>query len=279
MNGKLILTMLFVLLLILAAIDLPDVPSKSLQEQLQELYNAKDRDSLRWHIRKAKIVGDKEVTLSGLHKCPPDIQSLDDALNDLSVILAKPVERVVETDEMIGLITWYKFKVIDDLSSIRVTKRDTQGCSTCNHSSNESDHFPASLLPLEADEILVFHVGGDLIADGIRVNQPSTILFDFSTGSKTDNALNKKDLSQVPEENLSHEYLSNTEPFLLFLSLPKASRVGALVLLERGIYSYSSEAGFKAVDASDGYNPIKIQLESLKLNSLEKLNAYTQQMK
>jgi len=206
---------------------------------------------------------------------------LNDALADLSVILAKPVEKLVETDDLVGLITWYKFKVIDDLSSVRVARRNQQDqreCSTCNHSSNVTDHLPAYLLPLEADEILVPHIGGDLIVDGVRVNQPPTIMFDFSTNSKI-SIFNKKDISRVPKENLSHEYLSNIEPFLLFLSLPDTSGIGSQVLFERGIYSYSLKGGFESIDPNDTHNFIKVQLENLHLNSLEGLKTYIQQIK
>jgi hypothetical protein len=250
-----------------------NVSSKSEQEQLQELENEADRTSLSWALRRAKIIGDKEIVLPGFHVYHFVVNDLNHALTQFKVISALPIERYVTSDTP-KIMTWYKFKVIDDLSS-----KQAQECDSCEDSSNNTEYLPAALLPLEPDEILISHIGGDIIIDGIRVIQPPTIQFDFSTGSQIDASYLKKPLSQVAEISQAPERLSNTKPFLLFIRTSESGKVAGLILGEKGVFSYGSDGKLIPASNTNTYNVLKADLDKLKINSSEKLKAYSQKIK
>jgi hypothetical protein len=273
MKNRPVLLALLVLTLAIGGIGFKNVSSKSKPEQLKELDYAEDQGSLKWHLRRAKLTGEKEVTLPGFSRCFAEVKDLNQALAHYRVISSIPVERCVTTDTW-GLVTWYKFKIIDDLSSERL-----QECSVCGDASNEADYLPAVLLPLEPDEILIPHMGGDVIMEGVRVTQPSSLYWDFATGSKIEPSYLKPPLSQAVELSQAHQYLSNTKPFLLFVSASKSGKVAGLSLGERGIFSFDSNNEIEAISAPDTYHMIKADLERLKINSAEKLKTYAQQIR
>jgi hypothetical protein len=270
MKNRLILLMLLGLVLAIDGIGFKIVFSKIKQEQLKKLDNAPDLLSIDWQLRRAKLTEEKEVTLPGFFRCFAEVKDLNQALAHYKVISAIPIERCVTT-ETLGLVTWYKFKIIDELSSERL-----QEGTVCGDASNEADCLPAVLLPLEGDEILISHIGGDVIIDGIRIWQAATIYWDFATASKPEPFYLKPPLSQAVELSQAHQYLSHTKPFLLFVSASKSGKLAGLSLGERGIFSFDANNELEAVSAPDTYHVIKADLERLKINSSEKLKAYAQ---
>ncbi len=273
MKNRLILLALLVLTLAIGGIGFKNISFKSKQEQLKELDNAPDQLSIDWQLRRAKLIGEKEVNLPGFFRCFAEVKDLTQALAHYRVITVTPVERYITTNTF-GLVTWYKFKIIDDLSSEQL-----QESSTCGDASDETDCLPAVLLPLESDEILIPHIGGDVIMDGIRIRQPSSLYWDFASASKPEPFYLKPPLSQAVELSDAHQYLSNTKPFLLFVSASKSSKVAGLSLGERGIFLFDSNNELEAISAPDTYHVIKAELEKLKINSAEKLKAYAQQIR
>ena len=273
MKTKIALLVLVGFVLAIVGIGSKSVTSIRKQKQLEELDNASDRGSLAWHLRRAKITGEKELELSGLYNYPFVVKDLDQALNQFRVISAVPIERYITTDSS-WVLTWYKFKIIDDLSS-----KQAQECSSCDDASQDTESLPEALLPLNPDEILIGHIGGELIVDGIRVMQSSTIELDFSTGSLIEPPYIKRSLRQVSSVPPAHEHLSNTKPYLLFIKTDKSGKVGGLILGNRSIFSYDSNNELKAFGPPNTYNELQVELERLKINSLEKLKAYIQQLR
>jgi hypothetical protein len=243
-------------------------------QQRKALDNAGDLGSAAWCIRKARLEGDKQVILPGLFCCPPAVSGLQEALSQFRVVLAKPIARDTKTD-FIGLVTWYKFKVMDDLSSVRWHENSWQNCVDCGNVSNDTSWFPAALLPLEEDEILVPHRGGEVIIDGLRVVQPFGIPVDFSTGTKMDYA--RIQSGNAGEDLPIYKAVVYPKPYLLFLSMPEFSKVGRLSLCERGIYICSPEGEFQSI--GDFPDIFKLEMDNLRVNSLEKLKAYAQQVR
>src|SRR5262249_9749247 len=140
------------LVLALFGLGLRRVSSISKQEQLKEIEDATDKGSVAWHVRKAKVTGDKQITIPSEFGLPEQFTGLDDAMSRFKAILGEPIEKYTAAKDE-SLVTWYKFKVLEDLSSNGV-----KGCSSCGDSVN----IPDELLPLESDEILVPQPGGVL---------------------------------------------------------------------------------------------------------------------
>lgn len=270
MKNKLILLALIGSMLAISGIGYKSVASIRKQQQLKELDNAQDRSSFSWYMRRAKIVGDKEVELPGLTACYGVPSDLQEAVHQFNIVSAVPTERYVTTNQF-GILTWHKFKIVDDLSLEKLPD-----CNGCTDPPPESDFIPAALLPLKPDEILIPQLGGGLMIDGIRVIQPSNGYLDFSTGSVAAPFYISKAFIQAKEESQSHEYLSNTKPYLLFISASKSSRVTSLGFGDGGIFSYDANDEFQPVMSPGSYDVIKTALEKLGINSLEKLNEYIQ---
>lgn len=269
MKNKIILLAVIGFVVVLGGVGLKNVSFKSKQQQLKELDNADDRSSVAWFIRKAKITGDTQVILPLYIGIPGEVSGLDEALSKFKVISGKPVEKYTQAGTW-ALTTWYKFKIVEDLTSNKV-----QPCSNCDDPSQEA-HLPAPLLPLESDEILVPRPGGELVVDGIKLIQPSEIRVDFSDGSTIENSYNKSTANNA-KENDSHKRLLNSNQFLLFLKPSQSDKIGILPLISRAIFSFTPDNKLKSVD--DSYDIIKIQLEELQIESVEKLRTHIQRMK
>src|ERR1043165_4785842 len=143
MKTKIALLVLIGFVLTIVGIGSKSVSSIRKQKQLEELDNASDRGSLAWYLRRAKIAGEKEVELPGLFDYPFMVKDLNQALNQFKVISAVPTERFMTSDHS-WVLTWYKFKIIDDLTS-----KQARECSSCNDTSHETEYLPSALLPLE----------------------------------------------------------------------------------------------------------------------------------
>jgi hypothetical protein len=152
------------------------VTSATRQQQLAELDAAKDKGSLNWRLRKAKIEGTREIFLSPLrvdYSCGGcDTEQL---LSNSAVVVMQPVaKKSVVVDS--GLVrTWYKFRILENLSGRAIPTCD--GCSGADVSS-----IPEKLLPTKTDEILLSKQGGTVIIDNVRVTtkDPDYPEFEFS---------------------------------------------------------------------------------------------------
>lgn len=249
--------------------------TKSKRAQLKALENAPDKGQCSWYIRQAKIKGEKEVGLPGWIVCPPDVLDLNDALSQFRVIIAKPIERYSAFDTSWGIVTWNKFKVIEDLSSRRMDKEKQYGCCGCDNDSDCTASFPAALLPLESDEILLPHIGGNLLIDGIKVIQPSVIPVDFATGTELENMLMRIPTGDTPEARQAHQRLENTDQYLLFAYISKFGKTGNLSG-GRGIFSLNAAGELRPLGTM--FNIINPWLVNLQINSLDKLKTYIEQM-
>ncbi|MEW6211946.1 MAG: hypothetical protein AB1631_26560 [Acidobacteriota bacterium] len=266
---KLMRTKIVVLFLIgfaLSVIGFVHVFSKSRQEELAELNVAKDRGSINWYIRKAKLLGEKRVALPAFTGIPADIQSLDEAMTRFRVVLAEPTEKYTHMAGEWTLLTWYKFKVLEDLSS-----NSFEQCAGCGSSAD----VPDDLLPLNPDEIIVPISGGVLTVDGILLTQPSGVGVDFSEGSSLANI--SEDIMtfssgvSVPQ---THKRISEPKKFLLFLSPTSQGMIGKLSLGSIGAFSIDPVGQLIPLDRKP--NLISQALNRFHISSVDDLKVYRQ---
>ena len=270
MRVRTILSIPILALIILGAFSSTGVSSRSSRAelsqkrlaQLRELQNASDVGSVDWFLRRAKVTGEKEVILPALHLCGPEVPDLNAALTEYKVIVAQSIESYVQPHQM-GLMTWYKFRIIEDLSLEPIRE-----CSTCNEVVAEHQEIPAQLLPLAPDEIVVPHIGGRLEIDGVKLVQPNSLSVDFSTGLPLPD-----DLSAKGTESSPYRFVVNRKTFLLFLSIQRGSKVGALHLGDAGVFSCDSGGELTPFGAAGS---IKLHLTQNRIHSLTALREYWQ---
>jgi hypothetical protein len=134
------------------------------------------RDRLKWHIAQAKKEGRQRVVIStGMSTyVGGENASVDTALADYTVVVAKPIaKRTYQRDDN-NLRTWYTFQILDALTEFK-----HPACSGCFTLTTPSD-----LLPLNPDELLIPRDGGTVTLDGIEIEQTETGFPEFENNQR-----------------------------------------------------------------------------------------------
>jgi hypothetical protein len=169
-------------------------------EQIAELEKAEDRGSVKWYARLAKAKGQNRISKASPESSyADDVRDLNDALRYSHMILGVPLEKQSLPYGETGVITWYKFKIVEKLSHKELKPCD---CMPDNLVA------PQEMFPLSADEILVPRAGGTVVVDGVEITE---------------------DDSQFPQFALSTRYL-------LFLKMDDSRQIGILGLGPTGVF-------------------------------------------
>lgn len=142
--------------------------SQSSQATSDTLYT-NEAATLSERVAKAKSDNKKRVVFPGPIGFLAHVESFSQASNDYRVLVAELVAQksYARSGDMIK--TWNKFKILEDLST---------GKAPTDFASATTDSLPEelddSLLPIEADEILIFQMGGILNVDGVELVQETT---------------------------------------------------------------------------------------------------------
>lgn len=130
----------------------------------QDNQTAPARGSLAWRAQKAHKEGKSEITLPMIVEYGEPPASLEMALMDNTVVVAKLLDSKTVAYET-HISTWRKYKTVSRLS--------TQAQELTPEASQSWDtglgRAPKSLLPLLADEFLMEDFGGTAIIDGVKV--------------------------------------------------------------------------------------------------------------
>jgi hypothetical protein len=130
------------------------------QRELEALEKSPDYNKLSWHAKKAKLKGEKQVTLPApAIDYPGGGADLNQALSNFSVAIVQPVASETGAINDYSVTNWYKVKVLEYLS-----KKDSP-CITCP----TLEQVPQSLLPLGQDEVVLDMVGGNMVIDGVNI--------------------------------------------------------------------------------------------------------------
>ena len=106
----------------------------------------------------------KKVVFPAPIGIPAHVESFSQASNDYRVIVAELVAQKSYPRNGDMIKTWNKFKIVEDLST---GKAPTAFAAAITDSLPEE--LDDSLLPIEADEILIFQSGGILYVDGVEL--------------------------------------------------------------------------------------------------------------
>lgn len=190
--------------------------------------------TLKWHVKKAKEKGQARVVASTPVYNYAAVRSLEEALSYFRVAIVSPVEKKSYVQSERNVTTWYKFRVVEDLSASKA-----QGCSTCGSLPDP----PAEMLPLKDDEILIPKAGGTVMLDGVEVI---------------------KEEGDFPQFSMSKEYLLFFEPDL-------SRGIARLSLGPAGVFPINPDGSLEGINRKGSL--IKSDLEVRFNNSVNDLKA------
>jgi len=172
----------------------------------------RDKNSLKEKARQTKAEGKKAITLPGVWiDYPVSDVKLDTAFQNYSVVVAEVVTSKSYPVNNDGVTTWYKFRVLDQLS-----EKFANYCHTC-----PEPEVPEDLSSINVDEFLLPTAGGTINVDGVEVTVDRGSEPVFESGKK----------------------------YLLILSLA-VSRVASLPARSAGIFRVDENEKLEAFDKS-----------------------------
>jgi hypothetical protein len=223
------------------------VASRGQQEQIAELQNAPDKGTVAWHARVAKANGQRTVVISYSIEDYGGAEGLDEALSRLGAVVAQLIGHkafIVSSNELYrddDIRTWYKFKILENLS-----QKPLPRCFTCGVDRELEKRIPQEMLPLNADELLIETDGGSVEVDGVTVTMVNTKIPSFSESTH----------------------------YVLLLSVDPSGKVGILNLGPVGIYTLSSQDQIEPISKEN--HPVVRDMMKMYGNSLESLRGYVQ---
>ena len=128
--------------------------------------------TIRWFVQQAQARGEQEVIVYPPVSCPVEFLEAENAVaeaaSQMPVVVAQPLAKQSSMWGDYGVVTWYKFRIIENLNNENLTEgalhRDT----------------PAELLPLRVGEFLLAIPGGVIEVNGVRVITVSRLNFSMS---------------------------------------------------------------------------------------------------
>jgi hypothetical protein len=194
---------------------------------------AEPHGSLRARVEQAKAKGQQEVIKPTPIPLLAVVNNLDEALTNFTVVVAQPVAKVTSMRDDDNLLTMYKFRISERLSS---PPAGTE-CSKCLAWIEP----PPELIPIGEDEFIAPTDGGTMMIDGVKVINKSQDFPEFSIGQK----------------------------YLLFLTLDPARSVGMFQLGPKGIFRIKGNDTLEPVNS--WAHPLRRDLEVNNGRSLGRL--------
>ncbi len=196
-------TVILTLILISAVAGSLGAKSLMSQQQSSASKSTELHGSIRERVQQAKAKGQQEIIKPTPIPLLAVVDDLNDALSNFTAVVAEPVGKVTSMGDANNLVTMYKFKVLERLSSV------TPGCYKCLASIDP----PNELIPINEDEFIAPMSGGTMVIDGVKVVNKSQDFPEFSMGQK----------------------------YLLFLTLDPARSVGMFQLGAGGIFRINDD--------------------------------------
>jgi hypothetical protein len=181
--------------------------------QSADTFYPKERATLSEYVQEAKKQGKSKVVIGAPVGYLRDVKGLSDALSVLSLLNVEPVAQISYAAGSDYVITWIKFRIIEDLS-----QRDFGTASSEHHVPEDLPQVIAdALLPVGDDEILVSQAGGILSIDGVTL------------------------ISETPDFPL----LSMDQRYLLFVEKSHTGKTGITTLGGYGVFKISESGLIK----------------------------------
>lgn len=145
-------------------------------QKIAALEKSKDRGKLSWYADYAKAKGEARIIKPApLVEYVTEVTDINEILSHYSLLVVQPVESKSYAQDDSRIITWNKFRIIEDLSKHRIDQ-----CADCSL----DETVPGEMLPLQSDEILVPKYGGKITIDGIEITMVESDFPQFDPSKK-----------------------------------------------------------------------------------------------
>jgi hypothetical protein len=172
-------------------------------------------NTLEAYARKAKAKGETKVQISTPIHEYATVSGLEEARTYSRIA---EVKLVTAKSYVIGprtILTWYKFKILEDLS------RGSYFCFKCAAFSDP----PPDMLPVKSDEILVPKAGGSVTIDGV----------------------------EITSEELDFPQFSKSQTYLLFFGLDESRRLAMMTMGPQGVFVIDEAGRLAGVNQQDSF--------------------------
>ncbi|MBA3240023.1 MAG: hypothetical protein H0T60_02200 [Acidobacteria bacterium] len=183
-----------VLLLLAGGVTVATFRALALQEPAEP-------GTIAWTAQEARAQDITDIS-STVFPMYTSVNGLDEATSRYTVVVAQASDRHTHLIDAYSFMTWYKFRVVETISSKPLL------CTDCPATSP-----PAEMLPVATNEILVPTAGGEFVYDGVTCRTSER---------------------ELPAFNISANYL-------LFIDLDAANRVGATSIGPAGIFHINND--------------------------------------
>lgn len=222
-----------------AAVGNVRTQSQAQQKQLADLEKAPDRGTINWHVRVAKAKGVKRISLPvRIADYASGVKDLDEALTYNGLVLAEPLEMKSVIVNDTGILTWYKFRIIENL-----TNKPLPQCSSCAPTDLV---IPQGLSELSQGEIFIPEPGGEVEVDGIRLVYQDSKFSPFEIAKK----------------------------YLLLLQTDSSGRIGLITMGPTGVYTLDDYDRLESMDKSPHH--LKFEINDRFNSSIKSLKNHLQ---
>lgn len=171
--------LIIIMVVVFVAIAGVVITTKSLKSQQLKLAIDEippNANKLKWYATKANEQGVAEVQISSpwVAYLGMASRSLDEAISDYSLVVAKPIQSQTIIDKTDHIVTWYKFEIVEFVS-----KTDKPACMTCPLPSP-----PKGMFPVSENEFVAGKYGGTAEVDGVKITSKDNQFPDFKTGKE-----------------------------------------------------------------------------------------------
>jgi hypothetical protein len=222
-----------------ALISTSKAKPQPVQRQIEEM-ETKDKAqglTLQERVRLAKLRNQQKITVRSSYSNTLYVgfRDMDNAADNFTIVIAKPVAAVARLDEDGRIHTSYRFKNVEVLSERGPSK----------YPFTFSGNFPAELGTFEEGDFMVTIRGGVMVLDGVEVT------------SKYDD----------------FELFSLDKEYLLFLEFDTTGKLGALGMGPLSALTIDPDGTLHTLDRQDSHD-IKQAIKSQFRDSVETLKAY-----
>jgi hypothetical protein len=199
--------------------------------------------TLAERVQEAKQQGKKRVVFPAPIGNPLAIRSLSEAFDNLQVLVVQPISQESFSQGDSDIITWHRFKIIDDLSHANARRTSQQRLE-------EILPKNIALQDLSDDEVLIPQAGGILNLDGVTLIQETD---DFPL-------------------------LSAHQKYLLFVSKNPSDKIAEMECGPFGVLVIDQNGQLSPL-IDHGGSPIINEIRQFYGNSLARLKAETKETK
>jgi hypothetical protein len=162
---------------------------RSAGDELADVEKAKDRGTIQWHVKRAKLKHQDRVVLRAPIAQYQQANDFNDAITSNGVVLAEVVDKRSYLHGNDEIVTWYKFRIVETLS------KTIPYCVNC---ASHSELVPKEMLPLNSDEVLIGRAEGTIEIDGVQIAMIDPDFPEFLTSRRY-----LLFLQRVPADNLA----------------------------------------------------------------------------